>query len=155
MSCIPVVAWLPFCSKRLTDPLIASNPSELAAHLSKNILAARLTQRKVADFSLYGLWALREALEGDIPFSPGGPLEYTVPVAHAWIMHAGDVLFQLDDDRGTIARGGSLWSGQYGFCKARWSFWKHRLAELSASAELSSSMRTLAEDGSNRINFLS
>lgn len=109
----------------------------------------------MADFSLYGLWALREALEGDTPWSPAGPPECTIPVAHAWVMHAGEALVHLDDDRGQVGKGGSLWKGQSGFCKERWLFWEQGLRHLSDAGHVSREIRQLAQEAAARIKILS
>lgn len=132
----------------------ASGPTDLPAILQKNIFVARLTQSGVADFSLYGLWALREALEGDIPWSPASPPEYTIPIAHAWIAYAGDTLIKLVDDRVAAGKGGSLWQGQSGFCMDRWQFWKKRLDQLSKCNELDPELRALAVEAAARIGKL-
>lgn len=150
------VMSVPYCRHDPADrrPSPASHPAELPALLQKNIFAARLTQSGIADFSLYGLWAVREALEGDNPYSPACPLQYSLPIAHAWIANAGETLIKLNDDRGAAGRGGSLWHGQRGFCVDRWRFWKERLDTLSRSGDLDSDLSAQVTETSARIEAL-
>lgn len=143
--------------RRLTGgkhDIAALQQHEVPQRINESIFAARLTYFQVCDFSLYGLWALREALEGEMSWCTAGPLERTVPIAHAWILHAGEFLVQLDDDRGSLARGGSLWTGRNGFGKERWLFWTQRLEELSSDSQLSTHTRGLAKEAADRMERL-
>jgi hypothetical protein len=100
-----------------------------------NAFAAQLTVAGV-DFSLYAIWALREALEEDSPELPR-----VLPAAVEWFRHAGPVLASLAVQRAADARGGDQ-AGRLcreaglagrGFSVGRWNFWRRRLEDISAA----------------------
>ena len=118
-----------------------------------NAFLAKLTARNVSscDFSLYGLWLLRDCLEEEV--TPQY-LDKALPAASQWIRHATQVLRESsqewpksptpgDPARGTLLpldlilaytlSGGSLWVDKRGFCKERWSFWRDRLLLVKES----------------------
>ncbi len=100
-----------------------------------NAFAAQLTVAGV-DFSLYAIWALREALEEDSPELP-----LVLPAAVEWFRHAGPVLASLAvqraadadgrDQAGRLCREAGL--ADRGFSVGRWNFWRRRLEDISAA----------------------
>jgi hypothetical protein len=104
-----------------------------------NAFAARVTATASAfdssdplDFSLYGIWALRAALEDkdDVP-------EATVAAAAMWILYAGEVLRRQSKDQRTydakVARAGNKYPNKEwsGFEMDRWRSWGNRFGNIS------------------------
>jgi hypothetical protein len=100
-----------------------------------NAFAAQLTTAGI-DFSLYAIWALREALEED-----GSAISQVLPAAVQWFRHAGFVLATRAregasdthgaDSVGRLCREAGLAEG--GFSVRRWNFWRCRLEDISAA----------------------
>jgi hypothetical protein len=132
-------------------------------------LAKANASRRVPEFKLYAIWALRRALEdadwADAPpqLDPGydaatrarltylctvSVLDGYVPPAAQWIFHAGRLIFHSNDEYvepgSDPARGGKLWTGKHGFSRERWAFWKERFGWVSACEELEPSTRDVA-----------
>ena len=116
-----------------------------------NVFAAMLTAKDVADFALYGLWAMRAALEGECNRSSPPTAVYTVPIACLWVEHAGEALRLRADDYGNAGRGGSLWRSQSGFCEERWAFWRQQLKQASKDIELPDAIRRQAKEAAARM----
>lgn len=95
-----------------------------------------LTAEDIADFALYGLWAMRAALEGECECSPPQSAVHTIPIACLWVDHAGESLRLRTCDYGKAGRGGSLWNGKSGFCEQRWAFWREQLEQAAKHTEL-------------------
>ena len=110
-----------------------ARPAQSWANL--NAFAAQLTTAGI-DFSLYAIWALREALEQD-----GPEIEQVLPAAVQWLRHAGPVLGSRAadgaadalgrDQVGRLGREAGL--AGHGFTIRRWDFWRRRLDDLSAA----------------------
>jgi hypothetical protein len=100
-----------------------------------NAFVAQLTAGGI-DFSLYGIWALRDALEMDEQdVSP------VLPAAVQWFRCAGPVLASLAL-KGAAHPQRADWLGplcakagltDLGFTIRRWNFWKSRLEEIVAA----------------------
>jgi hypothetical protein len=100
-----------------------------------NAFAAQLTLAGI-DFSLYAIWALRDALEGE-----SQEISLVLPAAVEWFRHAGPVLASLalgghtDAHRadwvGNLGREAGL--TDHGFTIRRWNFWKGRLEDIAAA----------------------
>jgi hypothetical protein len=101
-----------------------------------NAFTAQLTAAGL-DFSLYAIWALRDALEeGD-----GHQLARVLPAAVAWLRHAGPVLASMAVERraegygrdrpGTLCQQAGL--TDRGFTIGRWNFWRRRLEDIAAA----------------------
>ena len=118
------------------------------------IFAARLNAREVQSFSLYAIWAFRAALEGDTPWCPPGPRSVTIPAACAWIKYAGEHLIKLDNDYGRAARGGTLWSGNNGYCRERWQLWREGFSRSAEDVSLSQIARAEARQAADRTSEL-
>jgi hypothetical protein len=130
---------------------------EVAAWARMNFFYARLTDRDVADLSMYSIFALRAALEDklqdDAEATAVQKYNALVHAAGVWILGAGHKIFRIqkdltpsDDKAGDPARGGELWKGKSEFSPERWMFWKERLAEISKMDELKETTRHLAKD---------
>jgi hypothetical protein len=112
-------------------------PPEVSAEswANFNAFAAQLTAADI-DFALYGIWALRAALEED-----GDEVPQVLPAAVQWLRHAGPVLASLTregaadphgyDQPGRLCREAGLTDP--GFTIRRWNFWRDRLAVISAA----------------------
>jgi hypothetical protein len=100
-----------------------------------NAFAAQLTVGGI-DFSLYGIWALRDALEAD-----DGDVSLVLPAAVQWLRCAGPALASLALN-GAISDNSAAWLGplcvnagltDLGYTTRRWNFWKSRLEEIAAA----------------------
>ncbi|MCJ1418860.1 hypothetical protein MMC32_005211 [Xylographa parallela] len=120
---------------------------------SINAFAARLTAEGLQDYRIFGLWALRVALEEQPePQAPeyqlqGPILDCRVPVAATWIRRCGVQMFVSD---GACylrhgGKGGRLWQGEEGFDLERWRLWKRRFGEISKDKWGSEKTRQLAQ----------
>ncbi len=141
---------------------------EQHAWANVNAFVARLTATNIADFSLYGIWALRPALEElvqypDAPYPM--PLELNLTLAAIWVRIAGQRMFeqQCDDDVprdsqiNIDTRGGFPWSkasDKSQFCTARWYFWRRRFGQEAHNEELSEEVRGLAAESAELIQGL-
>lgn len=101
------------------------------------------TQEPVFDYSIFALWALREALEG-VPKSLERDLDPPgahIPAAAVWIEILGVEIHDWDEEWesgpciGARGKGGPLWKGKHGFCKERWELWRRRFGELANGTE--------------------
>lgn len=120
---------------------------EQHAWINVNAFVARLTTSETSDFSLYGLWALRDALE-DKYDARGQHQTTTVPimrellltVAAVWIDVAGRWMYERritgehDDVAGpdldlSLREKTLPWYGEEGVSTSRWRFWKRRLEQ--------------------------
>lgn len=115
----------------------------LAQCANKTAFLARLTSRSTRgdplDFSLYALWALREAFEEECP--AGHNLEPAIRNAALWINFAGKELgtlaVQNRDFSGRMAIPGKKFADKEwkGFNGERWGIWKAGFEEAGSSAE--------------------
>lgn len=77
-----------------------------------------------------------------------------IPPATAWILHAGESLYKLCQDRYSksatlgVKESGCqwLWTGGVGFSPERWDFWKKRLQELGSQESLDQSLKSPAKE---------
>ena len=99
-----------------------------------NAFAAQLTSTG-SDFSLYAIWALRDALEEK------NEVSQVLPAAVQWFRHAGSVLASMALGYPADAHGAD-WVGElcrdagltdHGFTIRRWNFWKGRLEGIAAA----------------------
>ncbi|KAH0393621.1 hypothetical protein KCU89_g12221, partial [Aureobasidium melanogenum] len=82
------------------------------------------------DYSLYGIWSLRSALEEERENSPGkNTIDASVGAAAVWLVYAGLTLKGLSDSNktysGKVAKPGSKFKDQEwrGYTKDRWQTW--------------------------------
>ena len=125
-----------------------------------NAFAARLTTSQTADFSLYAIWTMRDALETPAAQTEDRTLDGHVQAACAWVEHAGEFLYQCQESwekdplKGDPAKGGPLWEGKSGFCRERWSLWRERMGELSKEKDLQVETREAAKGAAERMGQL-
>ena len=84
------------------------------------------------DFSLFGLWMMRKALETE-----RDPKVVDLKVAQTWMQYCGPVMEELSADRrsfdGRLGIGGEKHKekGWTGFSEDRWRIWNEALGSLS------------------------
>ncbi|KAL2139400.1 hypothetical protein VTI28DRAFT_5249 [Corynascus sepedonium] len=124
-----------------------TEPSATAQERSKwenwSSFLAQLTARSAGaandpfDFSLFGLWALRDALEED----RGLASEPAVRLAALWVRFAGERLRKLSADAHTLPGKVGTSGGKYnergwkGFNEDRWRAWVDELKAVQAKME--------------------
>jgi hypothetical protein len=130
---------------------------ERVAWTNLNFFLAMLVGKKLADNSLFAIWAMRQALEtplnDDEESTAFEKYEMYIPAAAVWIFGAQGVLYHKEEDltpkdkkHGNPGRGGELWKGKAEFSQARWNFWKDRFAEIGKMDGLGEDTKTLAKD---------
>lgn len=132
---------------------------EIHAWANINAFIARLTRADLAEFWIYAIWAIRDALEVEHKdYEPAHKsekaaklLDAYVPAAAVWIIVMGKELWEKDEDltpknpnQGDPARGGALWKGKSAFCKGRWDLWATRFEALSGMEDLITETREIA-----------
>jgi hypothetical protein len=129
-------ADLPVFGAQMRETWNSAPPARSAQSWANlNAFAAQLTAVGI-DFSIYAIWALREALEED-----GPEIEQVLPAAVQWLRHAGPVLGSRAaecaadvlgrDQPGRLGREAGLTG--HGFTIERWDFWRRRLDDLAAT----------------------
>ncbi|GES64670.1 hypothetical protein ATEIFO6365_0009015900 [Aspergillus terreus] len=115
---------------------VSENPTEeaTAAWVSLNAFAARLFTLDSISWPNFAVWTLRSALEEELP---GRKLECDVKAAAQWIVRCGSTIFRHTATaiETKSFRGGSLYNGPPCISMERWTFWKQRFGEISASEE--------------------
>ncbi|KAG2420008.1 hypothetical protein HFD88_004805 [Aspergillus terreus] len=132
---LPVLG--PSMREAWTSPtLVSDNPSEeeMAAWVNLNAFAARLFALDSISWPNFAVWTLRAALEEEIS---GHKVECDVKAAAQWIVRCGSTIFRHTATaiETKSFRGGSLYSGPSCISMERWTFWKQRFGEISASEE--------------------
>ncbi|KAH0357006.1 hypothetical protein KCU81_g203, partial [Aureobasidium melanogenum] len=91
------------------------------------------------DYSLYGIWSLRSALEEDWENLPGeNTTDASVGAAAVWLAYAGPTLKGLSDSNktysGKVAKPGSKFKDEEwrGYTKDRWLSWKKELTQAKS-----------------------
>jgi hypothetical protein len=113
--------------------------------LNLNSFIARLGK----EFISFGLWELRNGLEGlkaEDKSAPEAVVNARILVATEWIIKGGRGLLREsllnalshEPNSGSPWSGGPLFPGARGFNLERWGFWKRRLGELRKAAVESS-----------------
>ncbi|KAF2851044.1 glycoside hydrolase family 76 protein [Plenodomus tracheiphilus IPT5] len=129
---------------------------EIAVWANLNHFFARITDQGIHDFSMYAIWAMRQALENDLQddgeATAAQKYAAYVPAASAWIIGAGRTMFikeadltPTDQKQGNPARGGELWKGKAEFSKKRWALWKERLVTISTMEKVTENTRSVAK----------
>lgn len=134
--------------------MLTATPADLQPCINRHIFTALLTAEGVHDFALFGLWTLREALEGDFPWHPPPSEEIAIPLAHVWIIHASANLVHRRDDYGRAGQGGSKWKGSAGFSEERWRFWMKRFEVLASGDTLNPSCTRSAAEAAGHLKRL-
>ncbi|RDW73659.1 hypothetical protein BP5796_07101 [Coleophoma crateriformis] len=131
------------------DALKWKNLNAFVAHLT--VLSS--APGDAFDFSLYGIWALRNALESHS--SPNQTL--SVQTAGLWMLYASDVLEERSR-RGQMFEGKSAKQGDLkeldgkewrGLCWDRWEFWVKRFKDLEERSE--GSVRELVKEAASKM----
>ena len=122
-------------------------PETLARCTNKTAFLARLTALSAPgpadplDFSLYALWALRDAFEEECPANHNA--EPAIRNAAVWIEYAGKTLWQQAVDgrefSGRQAAPGKKFADKAwrGFTEERWNVWRGGFEEVGSQAEAS------------------
>lgn len=122
---------------------------------------------KCLDFSLYGLWSMREALEYDElgehwpQATKNDRLDLEVSAAAQWIFYAGKEMFLFEHEypsggnKGARGKGGPRWPGKHGFCRERWDLWKVSFLEISADESASPATREIAQQAYEKMVTIS
>lgn len=107
------------------------------------------------DFSLYGIWTIRSALEEKLP-AKGNTVDAQLGAASAWVIYANPVLGKLCEEgkqfQGKVARPGSQFKTKEwrGYHQERWEIWQEEL--LRANKKVQSNMvKELMEKASHII----
>lgn len=123
---------------------------EIHAWANVNAFIALVTDKSIADFWLYAIWAMLDALEDDAPRIGGNHHQVTVatkldallPVAAVWVQIAGKQMYEkaqlADADRRDIsAVEAEEDSDKRDFTKKRWALWKRQLSIMALRDYLS------------------
>ena len=171
-----VWADLPQLGAEMRERWNASPPDTNAIRWANfNAFLARCTQSGVHDGTLFGVWALREALETSRTRtkreSDGNrkaeskalgheevPLEEVLPAAVEWLNYAREHLAQMSKQGSKLDRGENqpdpTWLGpmareggvqESGLSVGRWRFWARRLEEISQAKDDSGGREKMAK----------
>ena len=118
-------------------------PEELTRITNKTVFLARLTalstKGDALDYSLYALWAFREAFEEECPASYNA--EPAIRNAAVWIEYAGKTLWRLAVENrefsGRMGIPGKKFADKpwRGFTEERWNVWRAGFEEVGSQAE--------------------
>jgi len=128
---------------------------ETKAWERENAFVAHLNATGTAYYLNYGIWAVRDALEGGIarmnqmrctPEFKAKQLEVTLGVVVVWLSIAGKELYQQSVETaelGLVMENGMVaaWRTSTEISDIRLSFWKRRLAEIAQDESLSAMSR--------------
>jgi len=131
---------------------------EIKAWERQNAYVAYLTATDTADFLNYGVWAMRDALEGGIaqirelrrtPEMRAKQLEVTLGVVVVWLSIAGKEMYQWSVETaepvGAVDSGVlNAWRTSSEISDARWGYWKRRLAKFARDEKVSALSRSHA-----------
>ena len=134
---------------------------EIHAWANLNAFIAAITHRDLADFWIYALWAMREALEDEhrnhdsshVKATAVTMLDALVPAAAVWVLVMGQELYMKEDDmapksprHGRPGAGGELWKGSDGFSRERWRFWRDQFGRLKVREGSRQETRDIADE---------
>lgn len=128
---------------------------EIHAWTNVNAFVAVITKEGLDDFSLYGKWAMRDALEDhheDSSTSRGFAtaamkLNAYVPAAAVWVLAVGKELCEKDDSVPSSPNEGvPSGEGTDAIPEDRWRFWKEGFQAMSRREDLSSETREVAAE---------
>ncbi|KAF3932842.1 hypothetical protein ABW19_dt0209380 [Dactylella cylindrospora] len=123
------------------SPSSNSTPEDQSRWVNLNAFISRLTvwstknlnghggESTAGDFSLYGIWSLRELEDVTIE----NVAEVNVKAAAVWVIYAGEVMWRLAKEgreyEGRVARGGARFAekGWKGYSVERWEVWEGEL----------------------------
>lgn len=146
---------------------------EVRAWENENAFVAHLTAEGIADFMTYGIWAMRDALEGGIARDQqmrnteemkARRIEVTLGVIVVWLHIAGEAMYgracqeqPATESLTTLSKDiDASWERSTELSVRRWRFWKARLQTIAdANMEgMSSSHAALALRLMRRINAI-
>lgn len=116
---------------------------------------ARLTARRISNFSTYGLWALGDALENEPDHRATEYrhqsfwLDRRIPFAAQWIEISGSNIFQHSKGRkdngggNRVKRKGIEFKG---FSPERWAFWKQSFKSISTFDQTDATTQRIADE---------
>ncbi|KAI0310904.1 hypothetical protein OF83DRAFT_1178083 [Amylostereum chailletii] len=112
---------------------------------SLNAFIARLAQAGLG-YDMYGIWGMREALEGLLSKNPPEQWPGWIRGAAVWPLYAGERMCALSRNeiaqsedclRTTdLSKGGENWKDSQGYTVGRWEFWKDELKRIADGSEL-------------------
>jgi hypothetical protein len=131
---------------------------EVKAWERENAFVAHLTATGTACYLNYGVWAMRDALEGGIaqmnqmrytPEFKARVVEVTLGVTVVWLLIAGKQVYQCSVETvepGSVMENGmvSAWTTSSEISDARWRFWRKRLAKIARDEKVSALSRSHA-----------
>jgi hypothetical protein len=139
----------------------------IEAWANVNAFVARLTAEDVRQYSLYAIWAMREALEEKRKEAPEKWMDATVPAAAAWIGVWGKQMYERREDltpedpetQGNPARPGDYMikrtkNEKAEWSRERWAFWKQRFQEISLGSvgdKVNSETKAIAKEAFERM----
>jgi hypothetical protein len=120
-------------------PLDSEGGEQIDKWVNMNAFVARLTSLSrpsdPLDFSLYGIWALRAALEDQNPENNMPPAQ-SIKAAAVWMIYASRAMWERSVSEqvyeGKTAREGTTLRGSdwKGCSKERWGTWKDRFSRI-------------------------
>ena len=141
---------------------------EVKAWERQNAYVAHLTAIGTADFLLYGIWAMRDALEGGIarmremrrtPEMKAMQLEVTLGIIVVWLSISGEEMYRRsfetveaveNVDSGVL----DAWRAWGEISNVRWSYWKKRLGKFARDEKVSALARSHAARASEEMQQL-
>ena len=133
---------------------IGGTESIREGYLRQNAFLARLVQmeRCPSDIELFGLVALRWALEDDLN---ARGYDLNLPGAAVWILYAVEYIFmnkrkqveKTEDRVGIFTSAHPWWDDEKcsGFCRERWNLWKAGSGQLAVIEEIAQRTRDMAK----------
>lgn len=112
-----------------------------------NAFLACLSTAHVLDFSLYGIWTMRDTFE---EVSGTVRLDNYVPAAAVWVLEAGNLMYDLAQKAqppewiANKSNGGPLWKGRIWYSLERWAFWKQGFYAAIGTFELDNWAKEMA-----------
>jgi hypothetical protein len=137
------------------------SPAAVQAWANLNAFTARLTRDNIESYSLYAIWAMRDALEEDEKWAY--KMDAFVPAASAWIMIWGKPMYDRTEDmtpsnknQGNPGQPGDYMIRRTGNEKAewsrdRWAFWKERFREISVREKVTDETRSISKSTFKRM----
>ncbi|KAK4462577.1 hypothetical protein QBC42DRAFT_267521 [Cladorrhinum samala] len=126
---LPTFGWTArdYINFDLGNPNVSASERESWTNIATFLAKLTSLKKEVFDFSLFGLWSIREGLEEE------GNGEDGARLAAVWLTEAGGRLKELSDEgksfEGRVAIPGSKFGDKSwrGFSKDRWGVWKSEL----------------------------
>lgn len=136
----------------IATEFIESIGSDSPGYKNFSVFGARLTRERLSDCSVWGIWALRSALEekpdprARSHADYGLELNAHIPLAAKWVAVGGERIREMEYELGPSEKGGKLWKGVEGFSTDRRAFWKERFGKIGENEMASEVTRVLAKN---------